>query len=102
VSRYQLFVTPAAWKEVKGLPGQVRQRVRKAVAALAENPRPPKSKALPVSGLQAEVRRLRLDRWRILYAITEADDVVDVLAIRKRPPYDYGDLEALLKDFPSR
>jgi mRNA interferase RelE/StbE len=101
VSRYQLFVTPAAWKEIKGLPGQVRQRVRKAVAALAENPRPPKSKALTVPGLQAEVRRLRLDRWRILYAITEADAIVDVLAFRKRPPYDYGDLEALLKDFPS-
>jgi mRNA interferase RelE/StbE len=101
VSRYKLFVTPTAWREVKGLPGQVRQRVRKAVAALAENPRPPKSKALLVPGLQAEVRRLRLDRWRIVYAITEADEVVDVLAVRKRPPYDYGDLEALLRDFPS-
>jgi len=73
VTHYQLFVTPAAWKEVKSLPGQVRQRVRKAVAALAANPRPPKSKALTVTGLQVEVRRLRLDRWRILYAITEAE-----------------------------
>jgi mRNA interferase RelE/StbE len=102
VSRYKLYVTPSAWKEVKTLPGQVRQRVRKAVAALAENPRPPKSKALAVPGLHAEVRRLRLDRWRIVDAITEADAVVDVLAVRKRPPYDYGDLEALLKDFPSK
>jgi len=24
---------------------------------------------------------------------------VDVIAIRQRPPYDYGDLEELLKDF---
>jgi mRNA interferase RelE/StbE len=36
-----------------------------------------------------------------VYAITEADEAVDVLAVRKRPPYDYGDLESLLKDFPS-
>jgi mRNA interferase RelE/StbE len=100
VSRYRVYVTPAAWKEIKHLPGQVRQRVRKAVEALAENPRPGKSKALDLPGLPAEVRRLRLDRWRIVYAFTEADSVVDVLAVRKRPPYDYGDLESLLKDYP--
>jgi len=79
----------------------MRQRVRKAVDALAENPRPTKSKALQVPGLHSEVRRLRLDRWRIVYAITEGDEAVDVLAVRKRPPYDYGDLESLLKDYPS-
>lgn len=102
MSRYQLYVTPTAWREIKELPGKVRQRVRKAVAALAENPRPAKSKALDVSGLQSEVRRLRLDRWRIVYAITEAAETVDVLAVRKRPPCDHGDLEALLEDYPSK
>jgi mRNA interferase RelE/StbE len=101
MSRYELYVTPAALKEIKILPGQIRQRTRKAVAALAENPRPPKSKALDVSGLSSEVRRLRLDRWRILYAISDEDGVIDVLAVRKRPPYDYGDLESFLKDYPS-
>jgi mRNA interferase RelE/StbE len=67
---------------------------------LAENPRPAKSKALNLPDLPVEVRRLRLERWRIIYAITVADDAVDVLAVRKRPPYDYGDLENLLKDYP--
>jgi mRNA interferase RelE/StbE len=100
VSNYKVYVTPAAWKEIKDLPGKVRQRVRKAVGALAENPRPAKSKALE-GLLLSEVRRLRLDRWRIVYAITEADEAVDVLAVRKRPPYDYGDLESLLKGFTS-
>ena len=61
-----------------------------AVGALAEKPRPAKSKALDVPGVHSEVRRLRLDRWRIVYAITEADEAIDVLAVRKRPPYDYG------------
>jgi mRNA interferase RelE/StbE len=100
VSRYTVYVTPAALKEIKSLPGNMRQRARKAVDALAENPRAPKSKHLEIPTVDAEVRRLRLDRWRIVYAITEAELIVDVLAIRKRPPYDYGDLEALLKDFP--
>jgi mRNA interferase RelE/StbE len=78
----------------------MRQRVRKAIEGLRENPRPAKSKALDVPDLESEVRRLRLDRWRIIYAVTEADEIVDVLAIRKRPPYDYGDLESLLNDYP--
>ncbi len=101
MSRYKVYVTPAAWKEIKNLPGQMRQRVRKAVDILAEKPRPAKSKALEVPGLQSEIRRLRLDRWRVIYAITGAEETIDVLAVRKRPPYDYGDLESLLKDYPS-
>jgi mRNA interferase RelE/StbE len=101
VSRFTVYVTPAAWKEIKQLPGHIRQRVRRAVGALAENPRPNKSKALDVAGLPCEVRRLRVDRWRIVYTITEAEQVVDVLALRKRPPYDYGDLATLLPDYPS-
>jgi len=38
-----------------------------------------------------------LDRWRIIYVIDEVDLRVHVLAVRKRPPYDYGDLEQLLQ-----
>ncbi len=97
MSRYTVYVIPDAWKEMKDLPGNMRQRVKRAVEALADNPRPPKSKVLDVPDLECELRRLRLDRWRIVYAITEADKVVDVVAVRKRPPYDYGDLERLLE-----
>jgi mRNA interferase RelE/StbE len=49
-----------------------------------------------IEALSYELRRLRIDRWRIVYAVTEADRIVDVLAVRKRPPYDYGDLAELL------
>jgi mRNA interferase RelE/StbE len=101
VKPYTVYITPAAWKEMKKLPGAVRQRVRKAVDAFADEPRPPKSKILDVPDIQAEVRRLRLNRWRIVYAISESDELVDVLAVRKRPPYDYSDLETLLKDYPT-
>ena len=92
MSRYTVYVTPAAWKEIKDLPGHVRQRACRAVDDLADHPRPARSKALAVPDLPCEVRRLRLDRWRIIYAVTDAEETVDVLAVRKRPPYDYGDL----------
>lgn len=65
---------------------------------MADNPRPAKSKALDVPELEPEVGRLRLEQWRIVYTITEADSIVDILTVRKRPPYDYGDLEELLRE----
>jgi mRNA interferase RelE/StbE len=65
---------------------------------LVDNPRPPSSKALDVPEVDAEIRRLRLDTWRIVYAVTEADRAIDILAVRKRPPYDYGDLSSLITD----
>jgi mRNA interferase RelE/StbE len=88
LSQYTVYVIPGAWKEIKSLPGNVRQRVRRAIDALADNPHPPKSNQLDATGLpdfEAELYRIRLDRWRIVYAITEDDKVIDVLAVRKRP-----------------
>jgi mRNA interferase RelE/StbE len=98
VSRYTVYITPSALREVKNLPGHMRQRIKRAIDQLAENPRSPDSKELDLPNLDASLWRLRLDQWRILYTITEADQIVDVVAIRKRPPYDYGDLERLLAD----
>jgi mRNA interferase RelE/StbE len=98
VSRYTVYVIPRAWDEIKNLPGHMRQRVRRAVDELADNPHPPRSRRLRTERVTPELYRLRLDRWRIVYGITEEDKVVDVLAVRKRPPYDYGDLEELIAE----
>jgi len=43
-----------------------------------------------------EFRRLRLEHWRVLYAINEKDGLVWVLAIHRRPPYKYEDLPELV------
>jgi len=93
-----VYVIPRAWSEISNLPGYVRQRVKRAIDALALDPRPAGSQPLSGAELERELRRLRLDRWRIVYAVTEADKAVDVLAVRRRPPYDYGDLEALVAE----
>lgn len=98
MSAYTVYITPAAWREVKSLPGYVRQRVRRTVSALAENPRPPRSKRLDLPDLDCELYRIRLDKWRVIYAVSEADGAADILAVRKRPPYDYGDLGRLLAE----
>ena len=99
MSCYHVYITPRALREVRDLPGHMRQRVRRAIDALAQEPRPPESKTIEMGDdLTVDLRRLRLDRWRIVYVIAESDGLVDVLAVRKRPPYDYGDLGALLMD----
>ena len=95
MSRYTVYVIPSAWQEIKNLPGHMRQRIKQAVDALASDPRSSQGKKLDVPEADYELWRVRLDRWRIVYAVTEADRTVDVLAIRKRPPYDYGDLDEL-------
>jgi ParE toxin of type II toxin-antitoxin system, parDE len=45
-----------------------------------------------------ELRRLRIERWRIVYAVTEETKTIDILTVQKRPPYDYGDLKELLEE----
>ena len=81
MKRYTVYVTPAAWKEIRKLPGHMRQRIKRTVDDLANEPRPDRSREMRIEALSYELRRLR---------------IVDVLTVRKRPPYDYGDLAELL------
>jgi len=99
VSGYSVYVIPSAWREIKGLPGHVRHRVKRAIDELEDDPHPPGSRKLEApEDIPGELWRIRLENWRIVYAISEADNVIDVLAVRRRPPYDYGDLETLLSE----
>lgn len=103
---YTIYITPRAWEELRELPGNMRQRLRREIDALGTTPRPSASKALTLPKNIAaaaipptyELRRLRIDRWRVVYAMSEVDAVIDILTIKKRPPYDYGNLSELLTD----
>jgi len=100
MKRYDVLMEPEVHEARKRLPGRFRQRVKQAITSLADEPRPPKSQALDVSDLdvppEVEVRRIRMDPWRVVYAVNDTEAWVWVLAVRKRPPYDYEDLEELL------
>lgn len=98
-----LWVDPPALTELRALPGHMRQRVRRIVRSLALIPRPVNSHALALAPAEAdlcppgvEIRRLRLESWRIVYAIDNEWQTVTVLAIRRRPPYQYDDLAQLI------
>jgi mRNA interferase RelE/StbE len=101
MSRYTVYVLPDEFRRIKQLPGNVRQRVKNVIDKRADDPRPTQSKKLDVAGAEdptREVRRVRLDNWRIVYVISEQEKAVDVVAVRKRPPCDYGDLGEILPE----
>ena len=96
---YNLWIEAEVHQSRHLLPGKVRQRIKKLVEGLGQHPRPASSRSLETSELnlpgQVEIRRLRLENWRILYAVNDEQGWVWILAIRRRPPYDYGDLAEL-------
>jgi mRNA interferase RelE/StbE len=104
VSRRALFVEAEVHRSRKRLPGHLRQRIKRAIDGLAEDPRPAESRALDVTGMDVPsgvgVLRLRVGGWRIVYAVNEGQNWIWVLAIRKRPPYGYEDLADLVSSLP--
>jgi len=99
---YRVWIDPEALAEAKATPGNVRQRIKRAMLALETDPRPGGSTALDWPPESFEPRRLRLDDWRIVYAVNDYEHWIHVLAVRKRPPYDYGDLADLLSQLASK
>ncbi len=102
---YRIRLKPSVHRARRRLPGNVRQRIKRLIDKLGQAPRPPRSRALELPDTvsseireQWEVRRARLESWRVIYAINEQWREIGVLAVVKRPPYRYEDLEALLED----
>ncbi|MBE7470274.1 MAG: plasmid stabilization system [Anaerolineae bacterium] len=92
---------PAVHISRKQLPGHIRQRIKRIIDELAQNPRPVESEPLELpTTLQTEweARRIKIENWRVVYAVNEFWQEIGVLTVQKRPPYDYEDLELLLSE----
>ncbi len=98
---YDVLIEPTAIKQRKQLPGHVRQRIKRVIDALAQDPRPHHSRSLDTTGLDVpkdvEIRRIRMEKWRLIYAVNDVEKWIWVWGMRKRPPYDYDDLVELAK-----
>ena len=70
MTRYDLYLPPHTVKEIDRLPGSIRQRVRRAVIGLRDDPHPRHSRRLAYDvGPGRELWRLRLDTWRVVYLL---------------------------------
>jgi mRNA interferase RelE/StbE len=68
---YLLEVSHAAHRQVRRLPAQTQERVNRAIARLAENPRPPGAKKLtPRDGY-----RVRVGDYRVLHRVYDSTKV---------------------------
>jgi mRNA-degrading endonuclease RelE of RelBE toxin-antitoxin system len=103
VESYRVWIEPEVHVLRNELPGKVRQRIKREIDHLADRPRPSSSLDLDTSDLGLpsglELRRIRLEHWRIIYAINDQDHWVWILAIHKRPPYNYEDLSEIVSKF---
>ena len=81
MASYKLFIKPSAAKEIAAIPTKKdRRRVVEKIRSLADEPRPAGCRKL--SG--AERYRLRVGRYRILYAIEDDRLVVTVVKVGDR------------------
>lgn len=102
MASYQVEVTSQVRKEIRRLPGNMRQRVIRTLRALGQEPRPHNSQPLDTAKAEielepgAELCRIRIASWRVVYLVEEEWKLISVLAVRKRPPYQYNDLDELV------
>lgn len=74
---YRIDFKPAARRDLKALPREVRRRIEPAIDALARVPRPPGCRKMEGA---ASTYRLRVGAYRIVYEIE--DRVLLVLVVR--------------------
>ncbi len=82
MARYSVRIKTSAVKEIEAIPTKRdRQRIVRRVSALADDPRPRGCQKL--AGGQ-ERYRVRQGRYRIVYAVEDGDQVVEIVKIGHR------------------
>ncbi len=77
---YTLLILRRAQKELARLPSETYERVRDAIRALSQDPRPPG--CLKLAG--REGWRIRVSDYRVIYEIDDQRHIVTVLHIGHR------------------
>lgn len=85
---YEIRLRRAAQKELDAISGRDYKMLARAVSGLEQNPRPPGVKKLADSGLW----RVRIARYRIVYAIDDENKLVTVVRVARRKEGTYKGL----------
>jgi len=81
MTSYELEISRTAERQIRKLDRQARQRILRAVSALAEEPRPPGSRKLTGS---EDVFRIRVGDYRVLYSVEHRRLIVIVFKVGHR------------------
>jgi mRNA interferase RelE/StbE len=81
VADYAVVFARSARKELQNLDPQVSRRIIKQIETLVTDPRP--SGVVKLEGA-ADLWRIRVGQWRVVYRISDRDRLVDIIAVRHR------------------
>jgi mRNA interferase RelE/StbE len=88
--RYQIDIPTNVRRQIDDLPGHIRQRVKRTIAALADDPLP--SHAVEMRNTLQGYYKIRLDQHRIVYRVEDDILVVIVVKAGKKHTGFYSDL----------
>ena len=87
---YRTRLSDQGKRDLRRLPGYIRQRASRIVDNLANDPRPFDAVELRE---KPNHYRIRLDNWRIIYRIDDENSQVVLLAVRRKTgPETYSDI----------
>ena len=93
---YRIELIPHARAEVSALPGYVRAQALDLIAALGQEPRPPRARRLRA---RPRIYRIWLaGRWRLAYEIDEKARRVLILCLRRKESADYHRLSSWMHE----
>lgn len=81
MAEYTVVFARSARKELQALDPPVALRIFKHIELLVSKPRP--AGAIKIEGA-ADLWRVRVGEWRVVYRIADREKLVDIVAIRHR------------------
>jgi mRNA interferase RelE/StbE len=81
VAEFTVVFARSARKELQSLDAPVALRILKSIEALVSGPRPVGARKLEGA---ADLWRIRVGEWRVVYRIVDKQRLVDVVAVRHR------------------
>jgi len=87
---YRLKLTSQAQRQLDKLPAEDLGRIVAAIQQLGDNPRPSGSKKL-----RGPIYRIRVEDWRIIYAVFDKDNLIIIGKIARRSKDTYDRMKEL-------
>ena len=88
--QWRIRISAGVRRSIAKLPIRIRDEVIDVLRDLRDDPRPAYSK--PLGRELQGLRTIRIDGWRLVYSVNDADQIVLVVAIRQRGPNTYLNL----------
>ncbi|MBO1351294.1 MAG: type II toxin-antitoxin system RelE/ParE family toxin [Hormoscilla sp. GUM202] len=81
-NNYSIIFSSQARRSLRSLPSNIRQRINAQIMALAEDPRPPGTRAM--QGYSRGLLRLRVGDYRVIYRVDDDQIMVVIVKVGHR------------------